>query len=75
MRSSSNNAVDYAELFNEKFGFNSHTELKSYRVKLKWPYMVNFYHQKTFIIVKLNEQISRLRENKLQRPTAPQSSV
>ena len=37
--------------------------------------MVNFYHQKTFIIVKLNEQISRLRENKLQRPTAPQSSV
>ena len=35
MRSSSNNAVDYAELFDEKIGFNSHTELKSYRVKLK----------------------------------------
>ena len=37
-----------------KFGFNSYIELRSQRIKLKWTYMINSYHQKTFIILKSN---------------------
>ena len=54
MQNSSNNLVGYTELFWWKFSFNSYTELRSHQIKLKWTYMINSYHQKTFMIVKLN---------------------
>ena len=41
MLSSSNNSVDY-------------TELRSHRIKLNWPNIDNYYHQKTIIILKSN---------------------
>ena len=35
-------------------GFNSYSELRPHQIKLKGPYMVNPYHQKTFIVLKSN---------------------
>ena len=44
-------------------------KLRSHRIKLKWPYMVNSYHQKTFVILrsnvmsKLNVKILQYKQN------------
>ena len=54
MQSSSNNSVGYTKLFDENSVFNSSSVLRMHRVKLKRPYMVHSYHQKTFTILKSN---------------------
>ena len=52
MLSSLNNSVGFTKLFDKSSV--SYTELRSNRIKIKWPYMVNLYHQKTFMILKSN---------------------
>ena len=45
-------AVVYTKLFDENS--IAIAELRSHRIILKWPHMVNSYHQKTLLILKSN---------------------